>query len=195
MISYFVKLYMLGLVLWRTKVLIWKAAAFAACQKSILTVRYGHHCPKDAESWQMRAEEMNCNSIRQQCSESLSLDPKKYIFQYHCLINSWMNATIEVCALNQSILGYCAEFDTDGAFIQENYRADCRQFDPPCPKIYDSAEAYKYQSCYYPVYRHYNRSIQPSQEPQIPSNLSLLSRCPLIPFLSFVLIEFYRQFL
>lgn len=190
MISYLVKLYMLALVLWRIK-----AAAFAACQKSILTVRYGHHCPKDAESWQMRAEEMNCNSIRQQCSESLSLDPKKYIFQYHCLINSWMNATIEVCALNQSILGYCAEFDTDGAFIQENYRADCRQFDPPCPKIYDSAEAYKYQSCYYPVYRHYNRSIQPSQEPQIPSNLSLLSRCPLIPFLSFVLIEFYRQFL
>lgn len=40
-------------------------------------------------------------------------------------------------------LGYCAEFDTDGAFIQENYRADCRKFDSPCPRIYNSAEAYK----------------------------------------------------
>lgn len=91
---------MLALVLWRIK-----AAAFAACQKSILTVRYGHHCPKDAESWQMRAEEMNCNSIRQQCSESLSLDPKKYIFQYHCLINSWMNATIEVTVQSLTQMG------------------------------------------------------------------------------------------
>lgn len=82
-----------------------KASSFAACQKSILTVRYGNHCPKDAASWHKRANNLNCNSIRQQCSESVGLDPKKYIFQYHCLINSWMNATIEVCALNQSILG------------------------------------------------------------------------------------------
>lgn len=54
-----------------------------------------------------------------------------------------MNATVEVCALNRSILGYCAEFNTDGALIQENYNADCRKYDPPCPKIYNSAEAYK----------------------------------------------------
>lgn len=58
----------------------------------------------------MRAEKMNCNSIHQQCSESLGLDPKKYIFQYHCLINSWMNDTIEVCALNQSVLGKYLHF-------------------------------------------------------------------------------------
>lgn len=188
--SYFAKLHVLVLLLWSTE-----ASAFAACQKSILTVRYGNHCPKDVASWQIRAEKMNCNSIHQQCSESLGLDPKKYIFQYHCLINSWMNDTIEVCALNQSVLGHCAEFDTDGAFIQENYKADCRKHNPPCPNIYNSADAYKYQSCYYPVYGLYNRSIQLSQEPQISSQLSLLSSCPLIPFLSFVFIEFYRQYL
>lgn len=106
-----------------------------------------------------------------------------------------MNATIEVCALNRSILGYCAEFDTYEAFIQENYEADCRKFDPPCPTIYDSAEAYKYQSCYHPVYRQYDQSIQRSQEPQISSQLSLLSSCLRIPFLSFVFIELYRQYL
>lgn len=30
--------------------------------------------------------------------------------------------------------GYCAEFNADGALIQENYNADCRKYDPPCPK-------------------------------------------------------------
>lgn len=189
MTSYFAIFFMVILMPWSIE-----TSAFAACQKSILTVRYGNHCPKDAASWHMAADRMNCNSIRQQCSKSLSLDPKKYIFQYHCLINSWMNATVEVCALNQSILGHCAEFDTDGAFIQGNYKADCRKHDPPCPKIYNSAEAYKYQSCYHPVYKQYNQSVQPSQEPQIPSRLSLLSRCPLISFLSFVFIEFYLPF-
>lgn len=172
-----------------------EASAFAACQESILTLRYVNHCPEDAASWQMAAMRMNCNSIRQKCSKSLNLNPKKYIFQYHCLINAWMNATIEVCALNRSILGYCAEFDTYEAFIQENYEADCRKFDPPCPTIYDSAEAYKYQSCYHPVYRQYDQSIQRSQEPQISSQLSLLSSCLRIPFLSFVFIELYRQYL
>lgn len=39
--------------------------------------------------------------------------------------------------------GYCAEFNADGALIQENYNADCRKYDPPYPKIYNSAEAYK----------------------------------------------------
>lgn len=40
-------------------------------------------------------------------------------------------------------VGFCAEFDQDGALIQDNYKADCRKYDPPCPKIYNSAEAYK----------------------------------------------------
>lgn len=40
-------------------------------------------------------------------------------------------------------LGFCAEFDRGGALIQDNYQAECRNYDPPCPNIYDSAEAYK----------------------------------------------------
>lgn len=79
--------------------------AFTACQKSILTVRYGNPCPNDAASWDAAASRMNCGSIQQECSKALGLDPKIYLFQYHCLMNSWMNATVEVCALNRSILG------------------------------------------------------------------------------------------
>lgn len=30
-----------------------------------------------------------------------------------------------------------------GRVIQENYHADCRNLNPPCPSFYNSAEAYK----------------------------------------------------
>lgn len=50
-------------------------------------------------------------------------------------------------------IGYCAEFNTAGALIQENYGADCRKYDPPCPKIYNSAKAYKCELISYPDIR------------------------------------------
>lgn len=50
---------------------------------------------------------------------------------------------IQPCFVLFTKKGYCAEFNADGALIQENYGADCRKYDPPCPKIYNSAEAYK----------------------------------------------------
>lgn len=79
--------------------------AFTVGQKSILTVKHGTRCPKDAASWQTAASKMKCDSIQQECSKSLGLDPRRYTFQYHCLINSRMNATVEVCAMNRFILG------------------------------------------------------------------------------------------
>lgn len=30
-----------------------------------------------------------------------------------------------------------------GRVIQENYAAECAKYDPPCPQVYNSAEAYK----------------------------------------------------
>lgn len=41
------------------------------------------------------------------------------------------------------ILGYCTEYNVKGSVIQENYNAECTTHDPPCPPIYNSAEAYK----------------------------------------------------
>lgn len=38
--------------------------------------------------------------------------------------------------------GFCAEFDMSAAVVQENYDADCKIYNPPCPEFYDSAEAY-----------------------------------------------------
>lgn len=155
----------------------------------------------------MAAKQKDCESIDQKCSKLNELNTQRYIFQYHCLINSWGNATIEVCALNRSIfgkiyhihvpirnrwnkyrqkahtdnpyktnsyfyklielllrylwfiiyiiyihviidytsyfnLGYCAEYLEDGALVQDKYDADCKHHHPPCPQLYNSAEAY-----------------------------------------------------
>lgn len=151
--------------------------AFTECQKSLLTVRNVNTCPKDGTSWQMAASRMNCESVQQECSKALGLDPQRFVFQYHCLINSWMNALVEVCALNRSILGYCAEFNTDGALIQDNYHLDCRKFDPPCPNIYNSAEAYKYQSCYDSAYNHQQKPFIAAPEISISSHARFSSIC------------------
>lgn len=190
MISSLVQIYLL-------KLLLLKVSAFTGCQISLHSVRHGARCPEDAESWQMAASIMNCESIQQQCSESLGLDPQRFIFQYHCLINSRMNAIVEVCALNRSILGYCAEFNEDGALIQDNYHADCKNYTPQCPTFYNSAEAYKYQWCYHLVYRHQNYLVSAGGERPISSKSSLfmISICHLIHFFYFVLIEFIYNIL
>lgn len=125
-----------------------EVSAFSGCQKSILTVRYVASCPSDEVSWKERARKMNCDSITQNCATTLGLNILNHRFQYHCLVNSYRNATVEVCTLNRLILGFCAEFEIQAAVVQENYAADCKKHNPPCPEYYDSAEAYKYQSCY-----------------------------------------------
>lgn len=71
----------------------------------MLTVRYVTSCPTDEVSWKERAGKMNCESIRQNCAKSLGLNTQHHRFQYHCLINSHMNETLEVCALSRYILG------------------------------------------------------------------------------------------
>lgn len=86
---------------------------------------------------------MNCETIKQNCSSS-----KQHQFQYHCVINGFGNALLEVCALNRTIFGYCSEYNTMGKVIQEHYGAQCTKHELPCPVHYNSAESYKYQACY-----------------------------------------------
>lgn len=129
-------------------------AAFTPCQESMVTVRYVTSCPSDEVSWNKRAGKMNCELITQNCAMTLGLNTQNHRFQYHCLINSNRNATVEVCALGRYILGFCAEFNANGALVQENFDANCKQHNPPCPVYYHSAKAYKYQTCYELVYKH-----------------------------------------
>lgn len=45
--------------------------------------------------------------------------------------------------------GFCAEFNMNAAVVQENYDADCKTHNSPCPEFYDSAEAYKCKATSY----------------------------------------------
>lgn len=56
-------------------------------------------CPINEVSWKEAARKMNCESVTQNCAS------KRHKFQYHCLMNVHMNATVEVCALSRTIFG------------------------------------------------------------------------------------------
>lgn len=79
--------------------------AFTSCEISLLTVNYVNKCPTDAESWQVAGRRMNCEGIKQDCLQGIRADSHQFVFQYHCVINVWRNATLEVCAFNRTILG------------------------------------------------------------------------------------------
>lgn len=79
--------------------------AFTSCGISILTVNYVKQCPEDSKSWQLAAKRMNCDGIEQDCQQGIRADSHQFVFQYHCVINVWRNATLEVCAFNRTLLG------------------------------------------------------------------------------------------
>lgn len=121
--------------------------ALTSRKESVKTVRYVERCPIDLKSWEKAAKNMKCEAMKHNCLHTL-FSKGQHRIQYHCLINTWMNATFEVCAPNRTIFGYCTEFNVLGRVIQENYKADCTSHNPPCLTFYNSAEAYKYQTCY-----------------------------------------------
>lgn len=117
--------------------------AIIACSVSPSTVEIVDDCPKSEEKWREAAERKNCSAIAYQCDE-----PQRLV--YHCVINTYVNHTLEVCAYSKIIfLGYCTEYSFQGNRIQQSFRANCSQFNEnPCPNGYHSTEAYKYPGCY-----------------------------------------------
>ncbi|XP_061196020.1 uncharacterized protein LOC133204308 [Saccostrea echinata] len=113
------------------------------CSKSLETMQIVETCPRNKNEMEEAAKEKNCpyHAKNQSCAV-----PEK--FKYHCVINVFRNQSIEVCAPERKINGYCAEFNVDGARIQDQYQTDCTVLDPPCPTRYSSTEAYLYQACY-----------------------------------------------
>lgn len=68
-----------------------------SCEASRGTVKYVDRCPRNKSEWLESARNKNCSRINQNCSLTE--------FVYHCLINQWENATVEVCALRVNIIG------------------------------------------------------------------------------------------
>ncbi|XP_062599159.1 uncharacterized protein LOC134260618 [Saccostrea cucullata] len=109
-----------------------------ACNDSLATVE-PKQCPRNKAERDVAAAKKNCGSLKNTCRS----------FEYHCVINEWMNGTIDVCAPSMIIQkGKCAEFSTGFKSIRINFLTDCKKYDPPCPESYNSTEAYKYDGCY-----------------------------------------------
>lgn len=92
--------------------------------------------------WKEAAARKNCAAYAGQCDE-----PGRLV--YHCVINSFANQTLEVCAYSKTIvLGACTEYSLSGNRIQPN-KINCSNIgSTPCPTWYNSTAAYKYPVCY-----------------------------------------------
>lgn len=54
-------------------------------------------CPVSEEEWREAAARKNCAAYASQCDE-----PERLV--YHCVINTFVNETLEVCAYGKEIL-------------------------------------------------------------------------------------------
>ncbi|XP_048768874.1 uncharacterized protein LOC125675328 isoform X2 [Ostrea edulis] len=124
--------------------------ALMACEASRDTVKQVQKCPLNEDQWREAARRKKCEEIVQNCSGG-------HEFVYHCLINSWGNETVEVCALRANIIGNCAEYNVLGAVVQDHYSTECTQ----CPAVYPSDKAFLYQECYKLVKRDDQEKIHP----------------------------------
>lgn len=107
----------------------------ASCTLANETAEIVSSCPQKDEEWGKAATRKNCENITHAC----------HSYIYHCVINAWKNATIEVCAPSKLIVGnVCAEFNFGGNKIQRHYAAKCQR----CPTVYNSSNAYNYSECY-----------------------------------------------
>lgn len=114
-----------------------------SCHISRSTVQIVEDCPNSEEQWKQAAMRKNCAVYASQCS-----DPER--LKYHCVINPFMNQTLEVCAYAQNIvLGFCTEYSLSGNMIQQSADTSCLHFiENPCPFFYRSTEAHKFPGCY-----------------------------------------------
>ncbi|XP_078318991.1 uncharacterized protein LOC111101277 [Crassostrea virginica] len=118
-------------------------ASTYSCSISRQTVRVVDRCPESEEEWKEAAERKNCSAFAHHCN-----NPEKLL--YHCVVNPFINETLEVCAIRKNIVGgFCTEYSILGNVNQPNYKRNCRTFiSNPCPIFYLSNTAFKYPGCY-----------------------------------------------
>lgn len=69
-----------------------------SCEVTRSTVQVVDGCPDSEESWREAAVRKKCDVHAKQCSE-----PERLV--YHCVINPYVNQTLELCAYSQNIVG------------------------------------------------------------------------------------------
>lgn len=123
------------------------------CQEAVASVALVGSCPTSEIEWDAAARRKNCSSVSsyQNCSTVEK-------FQYHCVINSYRNETLDVCAPSRIVFGHCVEFNLLGGVIQDQWSSPCNDTFPKCGHVYNSTAAYKYPDCYKLVYKKRNNS-------------------------------------
>ena len=79
-----------------------------SCLKSTPTISYVKSCPKNKSEWDSAANRKQCSSI----ADDLKCATPTSNFKYHCLLNRWRNATLEVCT---------SVFHLQGTFFTYSY--------------------------------------------------------------------------
>lgn len=133
------------------------------CPEAVKSVVRVESCPITKQDWEIAAKLKKCNeaAAQQNCSDADQ-------FVYHCVINGFQNDTLEVCAPQRFIIGFCTEFNVAGEVITTHKYAPCNKKNfPNCSEIYPSSEAYKYQGCYELVYskKRMHSAINPTNKP------------------------------
>lgn len=79
----------------------WYSTQQAPCLQSVKSKKAVGACPTSRDEWESAARKKNCEilALQQTC-----INPDK--FKYHCVINSYRNETVEVCAPTRIIIGY-----------------------------------------------------------------------------------------
>lgn len=114
------------------------------CEEYVASLTVVDSCPQSKEEWDIAASKKNCSQRAAGLTCAASEE-----FKYHCVINGYRNALVEVCAPKRLILGHCTEFNNIGRVIQDHRTAPCQKGSfPNCDKFYFSTDAYKYPDCY-----------------------------------------------
>lgn len=113
------------------------------CSVSITTLNVVSECPTNEIELSNAKKRKMCEHLAniQSCT-------KPNNFTYHCVFNTWTNATVEVCAPEIFSQGYCLKFDEGGARLQEIYKwGDCTKYPKPCSSRFLSSNVTHYVQC------------------------------------------------
>lgn len=114
------------------------------CLVSLPTVQTVTSCPTNTAELSQARKRKQCIhlSIIQNCTTPGN-------FQYHCVLNTYENETVEVCAPIILSQGYCLKFDEGGARLQNIYDRECTIYSKPCTTRFNSSELLQYFQCNY----------------------------------------------
>lgn len=112
------------------------------CLASLATVQTVTSCPTNEAELSSAKQRKQCKHLAyiQKC-----VTPEK--FKYHCVLNTWKNDTVEVCAPEIISQGFCLKFDEGGARLQEVYERECTNFSKPCTTRFISSDLLHYFQC------------------------------------------------